>query len=122
LLAGASKRFIDIEATLNLVLKLMHSVEDNYMKAPETLRRMMNQAFFEKIYVGHYEGENISIQRKEIAEPFASVLAANRHLAIDNGSNKAKNETQGLALGNNGLFWPKVLMSLKWWSISGSNR
>ena len=54
----------------------MHAI---YMSIDDSLRRICNQAFFERIHV--YEIENADIVRAEHGEPFDALLDPNLHAA-----------------------------------------
>ena len=54
----------------------MHAI---YMSIDDSLRRICNQAFFERIHV--YEIENTDIVTAKPGEPFDALLAPNLHAA-----------------------------------------
>jgi hypothetical protein len=61
----------DIETTLDNALKAASHCERAYLTAPDTIRRQINQGFFERLYIG----EDGSVVRAELTEPFAAMLA-----------------------------------------------
>jgi hypothetical protein len=60
----------DIEETLNAALKAAEHCTTAYMSAPPHIRRQINQGFFEKLYIG----EDGSVERPVLTEPFAALL------------------------------------------------
>jgi site-specific DNA recombinase len=66
-----SVQFDDIEETLDLALGLTNDIQAAYLKASPTVRRLFNQAIFERIEV-----ENEDVAGVTLAEPFRDLLAA----------------------------------------------
>ena len=66
-----SVQFDDIEETLDLALGLTEDIQAAYLKASPTVRRLFNQAIFERIEVENEEVADVSL-----AEPFHDLLAA----------------------------------------------
>lgn len=68
-LDAVAQTFIDIDDTLEQALALGRDCHQAYPQAGPKLRRQLNQAFFEKLYVG-----DDGTLRAELAEPFAILL------------------------------------------------
>ena len=103
-LASAKKRFEDIQDTLNVTLQLIQGAAKTYAQSPDTVRRMLNQAFFEKVFIDPDGEGHVTAHRTIVAEPFAAVLVANRELSLGSGINTPKSETLGLASRNKPIF------------------
>jgi site-specific DNA recombinase len=65
-----SVQFDDIEETLELALSLTDDVQAAYLKASPTVRRLFNQAIFERIEVRDEDVAGVTL-----AEPFRDLLA-----------------------------------------------
>jgi hypothetical protein len=61
--------FVDIETTLEHALGLGQDCHRTYLAAKPKVRRRMNQAFFERLYIS--DDETVT---SELAEPFAILL------------------------------------------------
>ena len=76
LIARLSVRYDDIAATLDLALKILgDDLHELYRRADDTIRRLINQAIFNALYVC-----DETITEAEFAEPFAALRAL--HTAI----------------------------------------
>ena len=69
LLAGATRQFEDIEGLVQLALDLLKDCDRFYRLAPDSLRRRMNQALFEQVYVD-VEG---AVKDVILMEPFKTI-------------------------------------------------
>ncbi|WP_370950380.1 recombinase family protein [Amycolatopsis sp. cg5] len=61
-----------VEVTLERALTTASHCEQAYLSAPDQVKRQINQGFFEKLYIG----EDGSVVRAELTEPFRAMLAA----------------------------------------------
>jgi site-specific DNA recombinase len=64
----------DIEQTLSEALHAAEQCPAAYQGAPDTIRRQINQGFFEKLYIG----EDGSVVGRVLTEPFAALLDSPR--------------------------------------------
>ena len=64
----------DVEATLDRALAAARHCERAYLTAPDHIRRQINQGFFVKLFIG----EDGSVERAELTEPFAALLEDGR--------------------------------------------
>ncbi|MCU1685756.1 MAG: recombinase [Amycolatopsis sp.] len=67
---AAQVTMTDVEATLERALAAARNCEVAYLSAPNTIRRQINQGFFEKLYIGR-DG---SVERVDLTEPFAALF------------------------------------------------
>ena len=72
-LATAEQGFDDVAAKLDEALHLMQNWRDVYEEAPTRLRRKLNQAFFEAIYIQESD-DLITTNGSQLAEPFAGIM------------------------------------------------
>ncbi len=70
-LTASQTRYQDVRAVLDRALELAGSCQAQYRAAPNAIRRQLNQGFFKAIYIND-EGK---VERVELTEPFASLLA-----------------------------------------------
>jgi site-specific DNA recombinase len=70
-LAGAKATDTDVLTTLQAALRTAERVHHAYLEAPSHIRRQINQGFFTKVWIG----EDGSVERVELQEPFAAVMA-----------------------------------------------
>jgi site-specific DNA recombinase len=70
-LTAATTSVTNIEAQLKRALLLAGNCARGYLEAKPAVRRLMNQGFFAALYIGP-EGE---VERAELTEPFAALLA-----------------------------------------------
>jgi hypothetical protein len=75
-LAALSAEFDVIEANLSVMIEFSKHCHAAYLKSPPNVRRMLNQAYFEKIYV--YETDVVGEQR----EPFRSIHASTDRVEV----------------------------------------
>jgi hypothetical protein len=61
----------ELATTLENALKAASHCERAYLTASDPIRRQINQGFFEKLYIG----EDGSVVRAQLTEPFAAMLA-----------------------------------------------
>jgi site-specific DNA recombinase len=85
LLTGARKQFEDVEGLLQTALDLLKDCDRFYRLAPDTLRRRLNQALFEKVLVDVPSGVTEAV----LTEPFKTITTMrnkNRQLvSVDAG-------------------------------------
>ncbi|SFI88992.1 hypothetical protein [Amycolatopsis sacchari] len=62
----------DVETTLQQALTASSHCAAAYVAAPDHVKRQINQGFFEKLYIG----EDGSVMRAELTEPFRALLDA----------------------------------------------
>jgi len=95
-LSALSTEFDVIETNLNVAIEFAKHCERAYLAAAPKVRRQLNQAIFEKLYV-HEEREVTS----ELAEPFRSLLGSEVRnltkapLSLSETTNPQTNETAG---------------------------
>jgi hypothetical protein len=68
----------DVEATLDRALAAASHCETAYLSAPNSIRRQINQGFFEKLYIGQYG----TVERADLTEPFAALLEAGETIQL----------------------------------------
>jgi hypothetical protein len=66
----------DVTATLNAALRAAERCENAYATAPPHIRRQINRGFFKKLWIT----EDGTVERSELNEPFATLLANDRPL------------------------------------------
>jgi site-specific DNA recombinase len=69
-IAGAQTTTEDIAADLDAALLAAQHCEQAYLSGDHRVRRLLNQGFFKKLYIG----EDGSVERAEMQEPFAALL------------------------------------------------
>jgi DNA invertase Pin-like site-specific DNA recombinase len=69
LIAGATRQFEDIESLVQLALDLLKDCDRFYRLAPDTLRRRMNQALFERVSI---DVAGV-VQEAVLMEPFKTI-------------------------------------------------
>jgi site-specific DNA recombinase len=69
----------DVEATLALALNAAAHCEVAYLSAPDAMRRQINQGFFERLLIG----DDGSVERAELTEPFRLLLEGARALTYE---------------------------------------
>lgn len=57
---------------LQATLTVADNCQQHYAQAPPNIRRQLNQGFFTKLFID----QNGSVERAELTEPFATLLAA----------------------------------------------
>lgn len=67
---AATREVADVEGTLTAALEIAEGCEREYLAAEPRLRRLLNQGFFKALYIG----EDCSVERFEMTEPFATLL------------------------------------------------
>ena len=73
-IANAQATTADIEERLHDALNVAAHCERAYGPAVPTIRRQINQGFFEKLFIG----EDGNVARVQLTEPFAALLASGR--------------------------------------------
>ncbi|MBA8924562.1 multidrug resistance efflux pump [Kutzneria viridogrisea] len=73
-IAAAKTTTRDIEATLSQALAAVRHCHEAYTQATNQTKRQINQGFFEKLFIG----EDGSVERAQLTEPFAALLAGGR--------------------------------------------
>ncbi len=92
LIARFSLQYEDIAATLELALGILsRDLQDVYARANDTIRRLLNQALFEALWVSDEE-----VVADQPAEPFASVQGFQAALEAEGGH---RSRAAGLARG-----------------------
>ncbi|WP_245589829.1 zinc ribbon domain-containing protein [Amycolatopsis balhimycina] len=71
LIAAAQTSTAEVEGTLEAALAAAGRCHRAYATAPEPVRRQINQGFFVKLFIG----QDGSVVRVELTEPFAALLA-----------------------------------------------
>jgi site-specific DNA recombinase len=69
-IAAAKTTNRDVDATLAVALQAASRCQVAYLTAPSPIRRMINQGFFRKLFIG----EDGTVERAELTEPFAALL------------------------------------------------
>jgi hypothetical protein len=91
----SGKHLAEVEDVLEQALAVAAQCNLQYRRAPEFVRRQMNQGFFEKLWIG----QDGSVEHWEMTGPFGALLSpaglpASRH--VGQGSNK---DQAGLGAG-----------------------
>lgn len=74
-LDATNEKWEIIERNLGLALDLATDTHAAYLSAPEHIRRLFNQAFFEKILILPDDNDRVGIRLEaELTEPFETVL------------------------------------------------
>ena len=78
--AGArlAATLLDLDRQLERALLVAGTCREQYAVAPPAVRRLINQGFFVKLFIG----DDGSVERAELTEPFAALLAADAVEAI----------------------------------------
>ncbi|XVS65976.1 recombinase family protein [Actinosynnema sp. CA-299493] len=71
-LSAARSSEADVLATLEAALQVAERIQFGYLEALNPVRRQINQGFFKKLFIG----EDGSVERAELQEPFASLNRA----------------------------------------------
>lgn len=78
-IAAAQTTTHDLETTLDQALRTATHCERAYLTAPDSIRRQLNQGFFVKLFIG----EDGSVARTELTEPFAALLTGRQTIPAD---------------------------------------
>lgn len=89
-ISNANATMGDVQTTLSQALKAAANCQVQYEEAPAHVRRLINQGFFKKLFIG----PDGSVERYELTEPFATLLA---HGVPDVGSVHGLEGTAGAA-------------------------
>lgn len=104
-----------VETNLQMALDLATDCHAAYLSAPEHIRRMFNQAFFERILVLPDDNDRIGIRLEaELAEPFDALLTKAKRPAGEtseplDSSNSSAALTQSICLSNATMVGPEGL-------------
>ncbi|MEV8439066.1 recombinase family protein [Actinosynnema sp. NPDC051121] len=71
-LSAARSSEADVLAGLEAAIRVAERITYGYLDAPDQVRRQINQGFFKKLFIG----EDGSVERAELQEPFASLNLA----------------------------------------------
>lgn len=77
-LATASATLTDLDRQLERALVVAGSCREQYVVAPPAVRRLIDQGFFVKLFIGSDGG----VERAELTEPFAALLTEDAVEAI----------------------------------------
>ncbi len=88
---SATKTLDELEATLEQALAAAASCQRQYEDAPPSIRRQINQGFFRRLLIGP-GGE---VERVEMTEPFAALLADGQVLSLDDAPQGAQIDPDG---------------------------
>ncbi len=98
-LDATNEKWEVIERNLGLALDLATDTHAAYLSAPEHIRRLFNQAFFEKILVLPDENDRVGVRLEaELAEPFDTVLTNAKRPAGDPGEPLDSSSIHSVAL------------------------
>ena len=88
---GIDDRFDTVERNLDRALELATDCAAAYREAPESVRRMFNQVFFERVLVFPDDNapEGVRVD-SELREPFDVLLGADLRLAASSGTTSRK--------------------------------
>ncbi|WP_410669900.1 recombinase family protein [Amycolatopsis sp. cmx-4-68] len=81
LISAAQTSTAEVEATLEAALAAAGRCHRAYVTAPEAIRRQINQGFFVKLFIG----QDGSVARAELTEPFAALLSPDLSARMANG-------------------------------------
>ncbi len=103
-----------VETNLQMALDLATDCHAAYLSAPEHIRRMFNQAFFERILVLPDDNDRVGIRLEaELAEPFDTLLTKAKRPAGEtseplDSSNSSAALTQSICLSSATMVEPRV--------------
>ena len=75
---NASKTVDELDLTLHQALTVASTCREQYLAAPPHIRRQINQGFFTRLLIA----PDGSVERAELTEPFATLLADTSHEAV----------------------------------------
>jgi hypothetical protein len=94
---NASKTVDELDLTLHQALTVASTCREQYLAAPPHIRRQINQGFFTRLLIA----PDGSVERAELTEPFATLLADTSHEAV--GCAQDAPDASGAATASEGV-------------------